>query len=53
MNNSMFEDIKHIDENEYWEAIELQKTLNYKEWRKFERVIEKVKNLMKLVITRS
>ncbi len=40
-----FEDIKHIDENgyEYWTARELQKTLEYKEWRKFEGVIEKAK----------
>ena len=37
------ESIKHIDENgqEYWEARELQKVLEYKEWRKFENVIEK------------
>ena len=29
------ESIKHIDEdgNEYWEARELQKVLEYKEWR--------------------
>ena len=42
---SIFEDIKHIDENgnEYWEARELQKMLKYKEWRKFEGVINKAK----------
>ena len=42
----MFEDIKHIDENgkEYWSARELQKILKYKEWRKFEGVINKAKN---------
>ena len=42
----MFEDIKHIDENgnEYWYARELQKILKYKEWRKFEGVINKAKN---------
>ena len=41
----MFEDIKHIDENgdEYWEARELQKLLDYKEWRKFENTINKAK----------
>lgn len=41
----IFEAIKHIDEfgNEYWEARELMKVLNYKEWRKFENVI---KNLL-------
>lgn len=39
----VFEDIKHIDESgkEYWEARELQKALEYKEWRKFLGVIEK------------
>ncbi len=41
-----FEDIKHIDEygNEYWLARELQFVLDYKEWRKFEGVINKAKN---------
>ena len=39
----IFENIKHIDENggEYWEARELQKVLEYKEWRKFNGVINK------------
>ena len=39
----LFEKIKHIDEegNEYWEARELQKVLNYTEWRKFNDVINK------------
>ena len=43
--NENFEDIKHIDENgtEYWIARELQSVLNYKEWRKFENVINKAK----------
>ena len=43
--NKTFEDIKHIDENgvEYWYARELQLVLNYKEWRKFENVINKAK----------
>ena len=38
-----FEDIKHIDEygNEFWYARELQVVLEYKEWRKFEGVINK------------
>ena len=41
----IFDDIKHIDEfgNEYWEAREIQQILNYKEWRKFENVINKAK----------
>ena len=39
----LFEDIKHIDEqdNEYWLARELQKVLEYKNWRNFNRVIDK------------
>ena len=39
----IFEDIKHIDEfgNEYWLARELMKVLEYKEWRKFNKVIKK------------
>ena len=41
--NQTFEDIKHIDENgiEFWYARELQTVLDYKEWRKFENVIQK------------
>ena len=39
----IFEDIKHIDENgiEFWYARELMIVLEYKEWRKFNRVIQK------------
>ena len=35
--NNIFEDIKHIDEygNEYWFARDLQKVLEYKDWRNF------------------
>ena len=42
-NETIFEEIKHIDENgnEYWEARELQKILEYKEWRNFRKVIDK------------
>lgn len=38
-----FEDIKHIDkyDNEFWYARELQKILEYKDWRNFEKVINK------------
>lgn len=38
-----FEDIKHVDENgdEYWYARELMLFLGYKDWRYFEKVIEK------------
>ena len=41
----IFEEIKHIDDegNEYWEARELQKVLEYKEWRYFDSVIKKAK----------
>ena len=40
-NESIFESIKHIDEvgNEYWEARELQKVLEYDSWRNFYKVI--------------
>ena len=43
--NTMFEKIKYYDENgtEYWLARELQLVLDYKEWRKFENVIQKAK----------
>ena len=39
----MFEDIKHIDEegNEYWLARELQSTLGYHQWRRFNEVINR------------
>lgn len=41
----VFEDIKHIDEfgNEYWLARELQKVLEYTQWRRFENVIDRAK----------
>ena len=44
-NKTIFENIKHIDEfgNEYWEARELMKTLEYSQWRRFNEVIEKAK----------
>ena len=43
---SLFESIKHIDENgdEFWYARELQiALLEYKEWRNFKKIIEKAK----------
>ena len=42
-NNIIFENIKHVDEygNEYWYARELQKVLEYKDWRNFHKVIDK------------
>ena len=43
LNNSIFENIKHIDDNgnEYWLARELQRVLQYSEWRNFKKVIDK------------
>ena len=40
-----FEDIKHFDEygGEYWFARDLQKVLEYKDWRNFKKVIDKAK----------
>lgn len=42
-NERTFENIKHIDEfgMEFWFARELQKVLDYSEWRKFEGVIKR------------
>lgn len=39
----MFEDIKHVNGkgNEYWLARKLTEVLEYKEWRKFSKVIQK------------
>ena len=47
----IFEDIKHIDENgcEFWCARELQKVLEYSQWRRFENVIEKAKRVRILI----
>ena len=44
-NYNTFESIKHIDEygNEYWYARELQKVLEYKEWRNFLKILNKAK----------
>ena len=41
----VFDNIKHINEfgNEYWYARELQKVLEYVQWRRFEDVIKKAK----------
>ena len=41
--NNIFENIKYIDEygNKYWCARELQKVLEYKDWRNFQKVIDK------------
>ena len=41
--SNIFENIKHIDEygNEFWYARELQKVLEYRDWRNFKKVIDK------------
>lgn len=43
--SNIFENIKHIDEygNEFWYARELQKVLEYRDWRNFKKVIDKAK----------
>ena len=48
-NNKKIENIKHIDENgiEYWNARELMIILEYKQWRRFENVINKAKETCK------
>ena len=40
---TLFESIKHVNEygNEFWYARELQKALEYTEWRNFSKVIDK------------
>ena len=45
----LFEDIKHIDEsgNEFWYARELQKVLKYKEWRNFNKILNRAKEACK------
>ena len=44
-NDNVFESIKHIEDGvEFWYARELMEVLGYKQWRRFEEVIEKAKN---------
>ena len=40
---NIFESIKHIDQNgnEYWYARELSKVLEYRDWRNFQKVVDK------------
>ena len=49
INEKVFEDIKHVDENgyEYWYARELMSILNYKRWDKFMNVIVKAQESCK------
>ena len=51
-NESIFENIKHKDENgnEYWEARQLQTVLEYSQWRRFNSVINKAMIACKLSI---
>ena len=48
-NENTFEGIKHFDErgNEYWDARELQKALEYSKWSNFKVVIEKAMDACK------
>ena len=41
--DKIFEDIKHLDENEneYWEARELQRVLDYDKWENFNKVVKR------------
>ena len=43
--NQTFESIRHIDENgiEYWYARELQRVLDYSQWRRFKNTVSKAK----------
>ena len=45
ISNTMFESIKHIDDNghEFWYARELKNALDYAQWRRFDEVINKAK----------
>ncbi len=49
-NEPLFENIKHIDDNgnEYWYASELQYSLDYNNWKKFEKVVNKAKKICKI-----
>ena len=49
INETIFESIRHVDEygNEYWYARELQKVLEYTQWRKFVGIINKAINACK------
>lgn len=55
-NNKIFEEIKLVDknENEFWEARELQKALGYSQWRRFNELIDRAKitcNLSKINVS--
>lgn len=51
-NERIFENIKHVNEygQEFWYARDLQKVLEYSEWRNFYKVIEKSKIACEIVI---
>jgi hypothetical protein len=50
-NKSLFDSIRHIDdqENEFWYARELMEMLGYKQWQKFNNVIEIAKENLETV----
>ena len=39
---NVFDDIKHVDEDgrEFWYARELQRVLDYKDWKNYNKVIK-------------
>ena len=49
ISNALFESIKQTTEDnlEYWSARDLMVVLEYKDWRKFQNVINKAKKLLK------
>ena len=48
---SIFESIKHVNEYgvEFWYARELRTALEYKQWRRFENIINKAKDACRIV----
>lgn len=50
MNETLFESIRHFDENgtEFWYARELQTALQYARWENFSKVIETAKIACKI-----
>ena len=47
INETIFESINYVDDSEYWYARELQKVLEYTQWRKFNGVINRAISVCK------
>ncbi len=48
INETIFESINYVDDDsEYWYAMELQKVLEYTQWRKFNGVINRAISVCK------